>query len=77
MKSKTTKVQASFYCNHCDEWVDGIEDGPTHQGPPGIRQALCDQCGSTVMYRLPGFWRRLQAKIIEFFDSVLRSLKRF
>jgi hypothetical protein len=76
MESKTAKVQASFYCNRCNEWVDGIEDEQSHKAPRGYRQALCDNCGSILTYRLPGFWQMFQAKTSEFFDGVLRSLKR-
>lgn len=76
MESKISKVQASFYCNRCDKWVDGIEDEHGLKAPLGYRQALCDDCGSTLMYRLPGFWQKLQQKTSEFFDGVLSSLKR-
>ena len=76
MESKTTKVQASFYCNRCDKWVDGIEDEQSHKAPPGYRQALCDECGSTLMYRLPGFWHKLQHKTSDLFNRVFSSLKK-
>jgi hypothetical protein len=76
MKTKTTQVQASFYCNRCDMWVEGIEVEQGHKAPRGYRQALCDNCGDTLMYRIPGFWRRLQAKTSGVFDGVVRSLKR-
>jgi DNA-directed RNA polymerase subunit RPC12/RpoP len=76
MESKSSMVQASFYCNRCDKWVDGIEEEQGPKAPPGYRQALCDDCGSIVMYRLPGFWQRLQQKTSEFFDGVLSSLKK-
>jgi hypothetical protein len=76
MKSKTSTVQPSFYCNHCNEWVDGIEGEQSHPAPRGYRQALCDNCGRTVMYRLPSFWQKFQAKTSEVFDGVLRSMKR-
>jgi hypothetical protein len=76
MESKAAKVPASFYCNRCDMWVDGIEDEQGPKAPRGYRQALCDECGSILMYRLPGFWQRLQQKTSEFFDGVLSSLKK-
>ena len=76
MESKTTKVQASFYCNRCDKWVNGIEGEQSHKAPPGYREALCDECGGTLMYRLPGFWRKLQQKTSDLFDGVLSSLKK-
>ncbi|PYU20112.1 MAG: hypothetical protein DMG30_22310 [Acidobacteria bacterium] len=76
MESKTTKVQASFYCNRCDKWVNGIEGEQSHKAPPGYREALCDECGGTLMYRLPGFWRKLQQKTSDLFDGVFSSLKK-
>jgi hypothetical protein len=76
MEAKTTKVQASFYCNRCDKWVDGIEDEQSHKGPPGYRQVLCDECGSTLRHRLPSFWHKLQQKISNLFDGIFSSLKK-
>ena len=76
MESRATRVPASFYCNRCDKWVEGIEDERSRKAPSGYRQALCDECGSILMYRLPGFWQKLQQKTSEFFEGVLGSLKK-
>ncbi len=76
MESKTAKVQPSFYCNRCDKWVDGIEEEQSHKAHFRYRQALCDECGSTLMYRLPSFWHKLQQKTSDLFDGVFSLLKK-
>lgn len=62
MEMLTSKVEPSFYCNRCDKWVDGIEDEENSPGIAGMKQVLCDDCGSAILYRAPTLWRKLQRK---------------
>jgi len=55
METLTSKKEASFYCNRCDKWVDGIEDEENSSESGGIKQVLCDECGGAIRYRPPGF----------------------
>jgi len=45
MEMLTSKIEASFYCNRCDKWVDGIEDEENSPAIAGMKQVLCDECG--------------------------------
>jgi len=36
----TSKIEASFYCNRCDKWVDGIEDEENSPAIAGMKQVL-------------------------------------
>jgi hypothetical protein len=76
MELLTSKEQASFYCNRCDKWVDGLED---NQNPPeiaGIKQVLCDECGAAIRYRPPTFWNKLQRRASQFFGNAFGSWKK-
>jgi hypothetical protein len=70
------KELLSFYCNRCDKRVDGIEDVANYPAIRGIKQVLCDECGGTVRYHLPSFWKRLQCRTSQFFGNAFGSLKK-
>jgi DNA-directed RNA polymerase subunit RPC12/RpoP len=73
MEMLTSKVEPSFYCNRCDKWVDGIEDEENSPGIAGMKQVLCDDCGSAILYRPPTIWRRLQRRASRFFGNAFGS----
>jgi hypothetical protein len=76
MELQTANEQASFYCNRCDKWVDGIDDPANQQQTAGFKQVLCDECGSAIPYRLPSFWKRLQRRASELLTQTLGSTKK-
>jgi DNA-directed RNA polymerase subunit RPC12/RpoP len=75
VETLTSKTEASFYCNRCDRWVDGIEDNESRPAA-GIRQVLCDECGSAILYRPPSLWRKLQRTASQFLGNAFASRKK-
>ena len=75
METLTSNTEASFYCIHCDTWVDGIKDHENRLAGTGFKQVLCDECGSAILYRPPSFWRTLQRTTSQFFGNVFSPRK--
>ena len=69
METLTSKQRASFYCNRCDKRVDGIEDKDNSSDIAGMKQVLCDECGGAILYKLPGFWKKLQRRMSQYFAN--------
>jgi hypothetical protein len=67
-----TLTDPSFYCNHCDKWVDGIPDA-SKPAVSGFKQVLCDDCRNPIYYRAPRFWRKLQRLAYRYFRSSRRA----
>ena len=76
MEMLTSKIEASFYCNRCDKWVDGIEDKQNSPDPREIIQVLCDECGSAILYRPPTLWKKLQRRASRIFGNAFGSWKK-
>jgi len=68
VETLASDTDPSFYCNHCDKWVDGIPDS-SRPPVPGYKQVLCDDCRSPIYYRAPRFWRKLQRLAQRYFGS--------
>ena len=75
MELLALKEKPSYYCNRCDKWVDGIEDSENAPAVRGIKQALCDECGSAIRYRLPNFWNRLRRRVSLLFANAFGPQK--
>jgi DNA-directed RNA polymerase subunit RPC12/RpoP len=76
MELLTAKEQASFYCNRCDKWVDGLEDNQNSPEIAGIKQVHCDECGAAICYRPPTLWKKLQRRASQFFGNAFGSWKK-
>jgi hypothetical protein len=76
MEVLTSKAEASFYCNRCDKWVDGIEDTQNQPAVVGFKHVLCDECGNAIRYSLPSFWRKLQRTASQFLGNAFASRKK-
>lgn len=69
MEQSRSSQPASFYCNRCDKWVDGIEDPENQPKSGAVKQVLCDECGSAILYRPASFWRLLRRRALEILSS--------
>ena len=76
METLTSKTEASYYCNRCDKWVDGIEDKENQPAVAGFKQVLCDECGGAIRYRVPNFWQKLQRAVSQFLGNSFGSRKK-
>jgi hypothetical protein len=72
----SSEKEASFYCNRCDKWVDGIEDKENASESWGIKQVLCDECGGAIRYRPPSFWKTLRRRTSQFLGNAFSSWKK-
>ena len=76
MEMLTSKAEASFYCNRCDKWVDGIEEQGNAPAAAGIGQVLCSDCGGAILYRRPNPWQRLRRSASQFLGNAFASSKK-
>ncbi len=72
----SSEKEASFYCNRCDKWVDGIEDKENSSESWGIKQVLCDECGGAIRYRPRSFWKKLRRRTSQFLGNAFNSWKK-
>ena len=66
----------SYYCNHCDKWVDGVLDTRNRPVTGDIQEVFCDECGSTLRYRPPSFFRDLYQKALRWLRAPMNAPKR-
>lgn len=76
MEMLSSGEQPSFYCNHCDRWVDGMQDKEEQVQIAGMKQVLCEECGNAILYQTPTLWGQIRRRVGNLFANTFGRFRK-